>query len=79
MTKLNIHEAKTHLSKYILQVQSGEVITLCKNDVPVALITPLPKEHRSRKHLFGLAKGKGKVTASFFDRLTDKDLPGFGL
>lgn len=79
MTKLNIHDAKTHLSKYLLRVQAGETLTLCKNDVPVALITPLPKKKRPKRQLFGLAKGKIKIHDSFFDELTDEELPGFGL
>lgn len=79
MTHLNIHEAKTHLSRYIQQVQEGKVITLCRHDVPVALLTPLPSKKRSKKNLFGLARGRGEVTEEFFDELTDKDLPGMGL
>jgi antitoxin (DNA-binding transcriptional repressor) of toxin-antitoxin stability system len=77
MIKINIQKAKTHFSKCIVQVQAGKTIILCKNNVPVALITPLPKEKRSKKKLFGLAKGMGKVLDSFFDELTDKELPGF--
>ncbi len=79
MTKLNIHEAKTQLSKYLQKVLEGETITLCKNGVPVALLTPLPKEKKPKKQLFGLAKGKVKIPDSFFDPLTDEELPGFGL
>ena len=80
MTKLNIHEAKTHLSRYLVKVQQeGETILLCKNGIPVAQITPLPPEKRPKRRLFGLAKGKGKLTEKFFEPLTDVDLPGMGL
>jgi len=79
MTKLNIHEAKTHLSKYLLKVQEGETIILCKNGLPVAQITPLSKKSKPNRQLFGLARGMGKVTDSFFEPLTDKDFPGAGL
>lgn len=79
MTKLNIHEAKTHLSRYLHRVQEGETILLCKNGVPVAQIIPLSKELRPKKRLMGLAKGLGKVTDKFFEPLTDDDLPGMGL
>jgi antitoxin (DNA-binding transcriptional repressor) of toxin-antitoxin stability system len=79
MTKLNIHEAKTHLSKYLQHVLEGETILLCKNDVPIAQITPLPHLPASKKRRIGLAKGMGKVERSFFEALTDEELPGFGL
>ena len=73
MTKLNIHEAKTHLSKYVAQVQEGETIILCKNDIPVAQITPLPKEKRPKRKLFGLAKGKVINMDHFNDPLTEEE------
>lgn len=79
MTKLNIHEAKTHLSKYLQKVQEGETITLCKNGIPVAQITPIPKSPGEVRSIFGTARGMGKVTEKFFEPLTDQDLPGVGL
>ena len=79
MTKLNIHEAKTHLSRYLHKVQEGETILLCKNGVPVAQIIPLTKELRPKKRPMGLAKGKIKIPPSFFEPLTDEEFPGVGL
>lgn len=78
MTKLNIHEAKTHLSRYVAKVQAGETIALCKNGTPVALLTPLPPQAKKRR-LFGLAKGKGHVDEAFFEPLSGEELPGMGL
>lgn len=79
MTKLNIHEAKTHLSRYLRKVQEGETLLLCKNGIPIAQITPLPKILQPKKRPMGLAKGKIKIPASFFEPLTDEDFPGIGL
>lgn len=79
MTKLNIHEAKTHLSKYLQKVQEGETIVLCKNGVPVAQITPIPKSQGEVRSIFGIARGMGKVTEKFFEPLTEKELPEVGL
>ena len=55
MIKLNIHEAKTHLSKYLSKLKPGERILLCKRNQPVAEITPLP-EVPPRPRPIGLAK-----------------------
>jgi prevent-host-death family protein len=36
MMQVNIHEAKTHLSRLLAKVQSGEEITITKAGKPVA-------------------------------------------
>ena len=77
MTKLNIHDAKTNLSKYLRRVQRGEVVTLCKNGEPIAQIIPFRK--KTGKRPLGIAKGLGTVPPSFFEPLTDEELPGMGL
>jgi len=38
MIKVNIQEAKTHLSRYLDQVEGGEVIVVCRHNQPVAEI-----------------------------------------
>lgn len=77
MTKLNIHEAKTHLSRYLKKVAEGEEVIICKNGEPIAKIIPFPK--KERQGLIGLFKGKGEVTDAFFEPLTEEDIPGMGL
>ncbi len=68
MIKLNVHEAKTHLSRYLEKLARGETILLCKRNIPIAEIRPLP-EHRKTKRPIGLAKGKVKVPPEFFEPL----------
>jgi prevent-host-death family protein len=70
MIKLNIHEAKTHLSHYLEEVEQGETIILCRRNQPVAEIRPLSAS-RQKKRPIGLAKGKFSVPDSFFDELPD--------
>ncbi len=46
---VNIHEAKTNLSKLIAKFQEGEEIIVAKNGKPVLRFAPVdPKPHRSR-------------------------------
>lgn len=68
MIRLNIHEAKTHLSRYLARLQRGETIVLCKRNVPIAEIRPLPPQADSPRPI-GLAKGEFEVPASFFEPL----------
>ena len=40
MHTINVHEAKTHLSKLLERVQSGEEIIIAKAGTPVARMVP---------------------------------------
>jgi prevent-host-death family protein len=57
MGMINIHEAKTTLSKLIDQLERGEVeeITIARNGKPVAVLSAAPKVDASRR--IGSAKG----------------------
>lgn len=76
MIRLNIHEAKTHLSKYLRRVKKGETITLCERNVPIAEIRPIAQPPRGKRPI-GLYKGKFTVPASFQDPLPDWLLDAF--
>ena len=36
MVTVNVHEAKTHLSRLLLQVEAGEEVVIARNGKPVA-------------------------------------------
>ena len=76
MIRLNIHEAKTHLSKYLDRVARGETIILCKRNTPVAEIRSLPPLRKTKRPI-GLAKGKLKIPKTFFEPLPDELLDAF--
>jgi antitoxin (DNA-binding transcriptional repressor) of toxin-antitoxin stability system len=68
MIKLNVHEAKTHLSRYLEKLARGETILLCKRNIPIAEIRPLPQQRKTKRPI-GLAKGKFEVPPEFFEPL----------
>jgi len=70
MIKLNIHEAKTHLSHYLEEVEQGETILLCRRNQPVAEIRPLASSARKKRPV-GMARGKFAVPDSFFEELPE--------
>jgi antitoxin (DNA-binding transcriptional repressor) of toxin-antitoxin stability system len=76
MIKLNIHQAKTHLSRYLDRLLRGEVIVLCRRNVPIAEIHPI-KSPRSAPRPIGLHKGQFTVPGSFFFPLPDDLLDAF--
>jgi prevent-host-death family protein len=76
MIKVNIHEAKTHLSKYLEKVAEGETIVVCKRNVPIAEIRPIPAPSKKRREI-GFDKGKIFIPKEFFDPLPDELLEYF--
>jgi antitoxin (DNA-binding transcriptional repressor) of toxin-antitoxin stability system len=76
MIRLNIHEAKTHLSRYLAKLRRGETILLCKRNIPIAEIRPLPPPRKIRRAI-GLAKAKLKVPAEFFEPLPPEFINAF--
>jgi len=65
--EVNIHEAKTHLSKLLERVALGEEVIIAKAGKPVAKLVPLLSE-RPRFRL-GSAKGEFTVPDDFNDPL----------
>ena len=53
---VNVHQAKTHLSRLIERAHRGEEIVLAKAGKPWAKLVPL--EVRTRERLPGLLKGR---------------------
>ncbi len=46
---VNIHEAKTHLSRLIARVEAGETSRIARGGHEVALLTPLPAQEPARR------------------------------
>jgi len=63
MTTVNIHQAKTHLSRLLEQVQAGKPVLIAKSGRPVARLVPLAEAPRPKR--FGLLKGRLAVPARF--------------
>ncbi len=64
MQTVNIHEAKTHLSRFIDKAAAGEEIIIARAGKPVARLAPLvsPKE---KPRPLGLGKGKFSLPENF--------------
>lgn len=62
MTKVNIHEAKTNLSKLIEKVKNGEEVVIAKNGEPEVMLVPYEKKP---KDWFGMDAGKGWIADDF--------------
>jgi len=56
--EVNVHQAKTHLSKLLERVALGEEVVIAKSGTPVAKLVPI---HQPKKRVFGSAKGEFTV------------------
>ena len=65
--EVNIHEAKTHLSRLLERVALGEEVVIAKAGKPVAKLVAITPTHRAFK--LGSAKGEFVVPDDFYDPL----------
>ena len=72
MTMVNVHEAKTQLSRLLDRVHAGEEIVIAKAGTPWARLVPLdPQPER----VLGRYRDRdGEVPDSFFDPLDEEEL-----
>lgn len=63
VSQVDIHEAKTHLSRLLARVEAGEEITIAKAGKPIARLMPVQKA--SPKRAKGLFKGQFTVPNDF--------------
>lgn len=75
MQTVNIHEAKTHLSRLLEQVAGGEEVVIARAGKAIARLVPL--EAKPKKRQLGLLKGKLKVPDDFDAPMTDEELSLF--
>jgi len=72
---VNIHQAKTHLSKIVDEVASGREVIIAKAGKPVARLVPLAKVAAPKK--LGQLKGKVRVPDDFNAPLSSEELALF--
>jgi antitoxin (DNA-binding transcriptional repressor) of toxin-antitoxin stability system len=75
MIRLNISEAQANLSRYLERVEKGEVITLCRRNVPIAEIRRLVHPPREPRPV-GIDRGM-VVPEAFHDPLPEDILASF--
>ena len=68
MRQVNMHEAKTHLSRLVEQAAAGEAFVICKAGRPLVRVTALSEPHESdrpARRRLGLLKGQCSVPDDF--------------
>lgn len=74
-TTVNIHEAKTQLSKLLTRVSDGEEIIIAKAGKPIARLSRVIEKPKER--ILGIDKGKVWIAPDFDAPLPDDILEDF--
>lgn len=72
--EVNVHDAKTHLSRLLRRVAAGEEIVIARAGVPVARLVPVASRPERR---FGIDRGRFEVPEDFDAPLPDAVLRDF--
>jgi prevent-host-death family protein len=72
---VNIHEAKTHLSRLLSRVMAGEEIIIARAGKPVARLIPIGDRPATR--VSGSAKGEVVIATNFDAPLSGEMLEAF--
>ena len=73
MTTVSVHEAKTHLSRLIEKVLTGEEVVIARNREPVVRMIPARPKPRKTQRL-GALKGKLSLDERFFESLPEEEI-----
>lgn len=73
MKAFNVHDAKTHLSKLLEQVERGEEFVIARNGRPIARLSPMSSTAR----VPGSLKGKIWISEDFDAPLPPELLAAF--
>jgi prevent-host-death family protein len=71
---VNVHEAKTHLSRLLDKVAAGDDVTIAKAGKPIARLIPIGKAGSRR---LGIDAGRVAIDDDFDAPLTDDVLADF--
>ena len=75
MKKVNIHEAKTHLSKLVDEAAKGEPFIIAKNGKPVVKVTAVDAPAAGQVRRLGFMEGQFSVPEDF-DSMGQKEIEG---
>ena len=73
MTTVNVHEAKTQLSRLLAQVEAGEEVVIARNGKPVARLVRCEAKLTGKRQPDTL-KGIAWIDERFFEPLPEEEL-----
>lgn len=75
MPTVNIHEAKTHLSRLVERAARGETFVIAKAGRPMVKLVPIGLDEPARPKRLGFLEGMFKVPDDF-DTMSEDEIAG---
>jgi prevent-host-death family protein len=73
MKTANIGELKNNLSKFIGFVEQGEVVAICKRNVPIAMLVPHGSKTTGNQTKLGCGRGTVQIKGDLTEPLIPED------
>lgn len=75
MTRVTVHEAKTHLSRLLEEVEKGGEVVISRRDKPIARLVPIePLSDVKPARQAGRFAGQFELGTAFFEPMSDEEL-----
>ncbi len=75
MTRVTVHEAKTHLSRLLEEVEKGGEVVISRRDKPIARLVPIePRPDLKPPRRPGRFAGQFALGPAFFESMPDEEL-----
>jgi len=71
MSIVNLHQAKTHLSRLVDEAVRGGEVIIARSNKPLVKLVPVEEARPARR--LGTAAGKVRMSADFDESLADFD------
>jgi prevent-host-death family protein len=73
MRTVNIHDAKTHLSRLVARASKGESFVIARAGKPLVKVVPLEHSEKAVSHRLGFMSGEISVPDDF-DRMGKREI-----
>jgi antitoxin (DNA-binding transcriptional repressor) of toxin-antitoxin stability system len=72
MKRITLAELSQHLQEHLTEVQqTGEPLTVTRDDIPIAIINPVIK---SKRPPFGFGRGTGKIIGDIVEPVLEPEV-----
>jgi prevent-host-death family protein len=79
LKRVTTHQAKTHLSRLLKEVQAGEIVVIMNGSVPAAKLVAIEASASSRPRVGTRTSAQVTYAEDAFRPLTDDELKAWGL
>jgi prevent-host-death family protein len=73
MIHANVAELKNHLSEFLLKVESGQSIEICRRNIPMAIMMPIGDRQSANVTVLGCGRDTVRIECDLTAPALDQD------